>query len=224
MNIPTKLASTVLVLAAVATTIVVAVPAKPNTDGKGGYVLFTPHAKAVAGICRVVQDKSLCCKTLKHVPSDDPIQLIRSMASAAEAATKDSLKFLSGIKPKYKGKEFAIKSCEKNLDYALEDFADFWKLAGKDETSMAENYFTCKQKMTSIFGYHSTCLDDVNEVDKNLMKEVEGGIGLGKNLSGETLDVYARLNDIFKGFGIKAELNEKETDPLQPPPISNYYY
>ncbi|XP_010544937.1 PREDICTED: pectinesterase 5-like [Tarenaya hassleriana] len=222
MKTPTKLAFSVLVLAAAAAT-VIAVPAKPDTDSKVNYV-FTPHAKAVAGICRVVQDKRLCCKTLKNVPTDDPIQLIRSMASAAETEAKNSLKFLDGIKPKYKGKEFAINSCEKKINYALDDFSDFWKLAGKDLTSMAKNYFTCKQKITSIFGYYSTCLDDMKNVDKNLKKEVESGIGLGKNLSGEALDVYSGLNDIFKGFGIKAALNDKGTDSLEPPPISYYYY
>ncbi|XP_010523884.1 PREDICTED: pectinesterase 5-like [Tarenaya hassleriana] len=223
MNIPTKLAFAVLILAA-ASAAVMAVPAEPKTlVNKVNYV-FTPHAKAVAGICRFVQDKRLCCKTLKHVPTDDPVQLIRSLASAAETAVKNGLKFLDGIKPKYQSKEFAIKGCEKNLNYALEDFAEFWKLAGKDLTSMAGNYFTCKQKITSIFGYHSTCLDDINGIDKNLRKEVEGGVGLGKNLTGEALDVYADLKDILNGFGIKAKLNEKETDPLQPPPISEYYY
>ncbi|KFK35401.1 hypothetical protein AALP_AA5G280200 [Arabis alpina] len=216
MNTPIKLAFLFLCLAAT-----VAVTAKP---AKRNY-LFTPHAKAVAGICTVIQtNTSLCCKTLKHVPTDDPIELIRALAVAAESSVKQSVTFLNGIKPKHKSNVLAtavVNSCEKNLNYALEDFADFWKATGKDVKTMAHNYFTCKKTLMSIMGYHSTCLDDIE--DKNLLKEVENGIGVGKKLSSDSFDVFNNLKTIFKTFGIKVKLNEEDTSP-RPPPLSDYYY
>lgn len=187
--------------------------------------LFTPHAKAVAGICTVIEtDTSLCCKTLKHVPTDDPIELIRALAVAAETSVKQSVTFLTESKPKHKSNATAtavINSCEKNLNYALEDFADLWKAIGKNVTTLAYNYFTCKKELMSIMGYHSTCLDDIE--DKNLLKEVENGIGVGKKLSSDSFDVFNHLNTIFKTFGIKVKLNENDTSP-RPPPLSDYYY
>lgn len=216
MNTPIKLALLFLSFAAAATA--TTKPAKRN-------YLFTPHAKAVAGICTVIQsDTSLCCKTLKHVPTEDPIELIRSLAVAAETSVKQSLTFLSEIKPKHKSNVLAtavINSCEKNLNYALEDFQDLWKATGKNVTTMAHNYFTCKKELMSIMGYHSTCLDDIE--DKKLLKEVDLGIGLGKNLSSNSFDVFNNLNTIFKTFGIKVKLNEDDTSP-RPPPLSDYYY
>ncbi|KAL1216230.1 Pectinesterase 5 [Cardamine amara subsp. amara] len=213
MNTPIKL---VLLFLSLAT----ARPAKRSTN-----YLFTPHAKAVAGICTVIQsDTSLCCKTLKPVPTDDPIELIRSLAVAAETSVKQSVTFLSEIKPKHKSNLLAttvINSCEKNLNYALEDFTDLWKAMGKNVTTLAYNYFTCKKELMSIMGYHSTCLDDIE--DKNLLKEVDLGIGLGKNLSSNSFDVFNNLNTIFKTFGIKVKLNEDDTSP-RPPPLSDYYY
>lgn len=217
MNTPIKLAFLFLSVAAIATA--TATPAKRTN------YLFTPHAKAVAGICTVIQSNtSLCCKTLKHVPTDDPIELIRSLAVAAETSVKQSVNFLNEIKPKHKSNAIAttvVNSCEKNLNYALEDFADFWKATGKDVTTMAHNYFTCKKTLMSIMGYHSTCLDDIE--DKNLLKEVEIGIGVGKKLSSDSYDVFNNLNTIFKTFGIKVKLNEEDTSP-RPPPLSDYYY
>ncbi|CAH8354869.1 unnamed protein product [Eruca vesicaria subsp. sativa] len=187
--------------------------------------LFTPHAKAVAGVCTVVlTNTSLCCKTLKHVPTDDPIELIRALAVATESSVKRSVTFLSEIKPKHKSDATAaavINSCEKNLKYALEDFAEFWKATGKDVATLAYNYFTCKKTLMSIMGYHWTCLDDTD--DKNLLKEVETGISVGKNLSSNTFDVFNDLKTIFKTFGIKVKLNEEDTSP-RPPPLSDYYY
>ncbi|ESQ43855.1 hypothetical protein EUTSA_v10006384mg [Eutrema salsugineum] len=216
-NTPIKLAF--LFLSVTATATAIATPAKRTN------YLFTPHAKAVAGICTVIPtNTSLCCKTLKHVPTDDPIELIRALAFAAETSVKHSVSFLSGIKPKHKSNAnaaAAINSCEKNLKYALEDFAEFWKATGKDVTTLAHNYFTCKKTLMSIMGYHSTCLDDIE--DKNLFNEVEFGIGVGKNLSSDSFDVFNGLNTIFKTFGIKVKLNEEDTSP-RPPPLSDYYY
>ncbi|CAN8285934.1 unnamed protein product [Cochlearia groenlandica] len=214
MNTPTKLAFLILCVALTAT----AIPTKPAA--------VTPeHEKAVAGICSVVQDKRLCSITLRNVQSNDPAVLVRYLATAAETSVKKGLKFLSGIKPKYKGNDFAttrIAGCEKQLNNALEDFADFWKAAGQDLTSIASNYFTCKKKLTSIFNYQSTCLDDIN--DKKLLKEVEGGIGLGKRMSGESVDVFSGMGKVFNTFNIKTKLNLKDTDSLLPPPLSFYYY
>lgn len=215
MNTPIKLVFLFLFVAATA----IAAPVKRTN------YLFTPHAKAVAGICTVIPtDTSLCCKTLKHVPTNDPIELIRALVVAAETSVKQSVTFLSGIKPKHKSDATAtaaVNSCEKNLNYALEDFADFWKATGKDVTTLAHNYFTCKKELMSIMGYHSTCLDDIE--DKNLLKEVEIGIRLGKNLTSDSFDVFNNLNTIFKTFGIKVKLNEEDTSP-RPPPLSDYYY
>ncbi|EOA25359.1 hypothetical protein CARUB_v10018690mg [Capsella rubella] len=209
-----------LSLAATATATATAASVKPTNN-----YLFTPHAKAVAGICTVIQtDTSLCCKTLKHVPTDDPIELVRALAVAAENAVKQSVTFLAGSKPKHQSSAIAtavFNSCEKNLNYALEDFADLWKAMGKNVTTLAYNYFTCKKELMSIMGYHSTCLDDI--VDKNLLKEVEIGIGVGKKLTSDSFDVFNNLNTIFKTFGIKEKLNEKDTSP-RPPPLSDYYY
>ncbi|KAL9295826.1 putative pectinesterase [Arabidopsis thaliana] len=73
----------------------------------------------------------------------------------------------------------------------------------------------------SIMGYHSTCLDDIE--DKILLKEVGIGIGVGKNLTSDSFDVFNNLNTIFKTFGIKVKLNEEDTSP-RPPPLSDYYY
>ncbi|XP_010512604.1 PREDICTED: pectinesterase 5-like [Camelina sativa] len=217
MNTPIiKLVFLFLSLTATAT----AASVKPTNN-----YLFTPHAKAVAGICTVIQtDTSLCCKTLKPVPTDDPIELIRALAVAAETAVKQSVTFLTESKPKHKSSLIAtavINSCEKNLNYALEDFADLWKSMGKNVTTLAYNYFACKKELMSIMGYHSTCLDDIE--DKNLLKEVEIGIGAGKKLSSDSFDVFNNLNTIFKTFGIKVKLNENDTSP-RPPPLSDYYY
>ncbi|CAH2063118.1 unnamed protein product [Thlaspi arvense] len=215
MNTPIKLAFLFLSVTAIATA----------TPTKRTNYLFTPHAKAVAGICTVIPtNTSLCCKTLKHVPTDDPIELIRALAAAAETSVKTSVAFLSEIKPKHKSNATAaaaINSCEKNLKYALEDFAEFWKATGKNVTTLAHNYFTCKKTLMSIMGYHSTCLDDIE--DKNLFKEVEIGIGVGKKLSSDSFDVFNALNTIFKTFGIKVKLNEEDTSP-RPPPLSDYYF
>ncbi|ANM64136.1 putative pectinesterase [Arabidopsis thaliana] len=215
MNTPIKLFFLFIFVAATAT-------AKPV---KRTNYLFTPHAKAVAGICTVIPtDTSLCCKTLKHVPTNDPIELIRALVAAAETSVKQSVTFLSGIKPKHMSDATAtavVNSCEKNLNYALEDFADFWKATGKDVTTLAHNYFTCKKELMSIMGYHSTCLDDIE--DKILLKEVGIGIGVGKNLTSDSFDVFNNLNTIFKTFGIKVKLNEEDTSP-RPPPLSDYYY
>ncbi|CAF2264203.1 unnamed protein product [Brassica rapa subsp. trilocularis] len=195
------------------------------TPTKRTNYLFTPHAKAVAGICTVIQtNTSLCCKTLKHVPTNDPIELIRALAVAAESSVKNSVAFLSEIKPKHTSNATAaaaISSCEKNLKYALEDFTEFWKATGKDVKTLAHNYFTCKKTLMSIMGYHWTCLDDIE--DKSLLKEMEIGIGVGKNLSSDSYDVFNGLNTIFKTFGIKVKLNEEDTSP-RPPPLSAYYY
>ncbi|KAF8089746.1 hypothetical protein N665_0498s0047 [Sinapis alba] len=216
MNTPIKLTFLILCIALTATAFII--PAKRDA--------VTPeHEKTVAGICSVVQDKRLCSITLKTVPSNDPDVLVRHLATSAETSVKKGLKFLSGIKPKYKGDKFAttcITSCEKQLNNALEDFADFWKAAGKDITSMADNYFTCKKKMTSIFNYQSTCLDDI--YDKTLLKEVQGGIGLAKRMSGESVDVFAGMGKVFNTLNIKTKLNQKDTDSLLPPPLSFYYY
>lgn len=73
----------------------------------------------------------------------------------------------------------------------------------------------------SIMGYHSTCLDDIE--DKGLLKEVEIGIGVGKNLSSDSFDVFNGLNTIFKTFGIKVKLNGEDTSP-RPPPLADYYF
>ncbi|KAF8108468.1 hypothetical protein N665_0108s0007 [Sinapis alba] len=214
MTTPIKLAFLFLTLTATAA------PAAKRRN-----YLFTPHAKAVAGICTVVlTNTSPCCKTLKHVPTDDPIELIRALAFATESSVKRSVTFLTEIKPKHKSNATAaavINSCKKNLKYALEDFTEFWKATGKDVKTMAHNYFTCKKTLMSIMGYHWTCLDDID--DKNLLKEVETGISVGKNLSSNTFDVFNGLKTIFKTFGIKVKLNEEDTSP-QPPPLSNYYY
>ncbi|KAL1189264.1 putative pectinesterase/pectinesterase inhibitor [Cardamine amara subsp. amara] len=213
MNTPIKLAFLILCVALTATALVVPPKVSPQ------------HQKAVDGICSVVQDKRLCSITLRSVQSDDPAVLVRYLATAAETSVKKGLKFLAGLKPKYKGNAFAttcITGCEKQLNNALEDFADFWKAAGKNLTSMADNYFTCKKKMTSIFTYHSTCLDDI--YDKTLHKVVEGGIGLGKRMSGESVDVFAGMGKVFNTFNIKTKLNQKDTDALLPPPLSFYYY
>ncbi|KAJ4905206.1 Plant invertase/pectin methylesterase inhibitor superfamily protein [Raphanus sativus] len=193
------------------------------TPARRTNYLFTPHAKAVAGVCTVIQSNtSLCCKTLKPVPTNDPIELIRALAVAAESSVKNSVAFLSEIKPKNASNSTAaISSCEKNLKYALEDFTEFWKATGKDVTTLAHNYFTCKKKLMSIMGYHWTCLDDID--DKRLLKEVESVIGVGKNLSSDSYDVFNGLNTIFKTFGIKVKLNEEDTSP-RPPPLSSYYY
>ncbi|KAJ4896407.1 Plant invertase/pectin methylesterase inhibitor superfamily protein [Raphanus sativus] len=216
MITPIKLAFLLLTLTATAT-------AAPKAKRRN--YLFTPHAKAVAGICTVVvTNTSLCCKTLKHVPTNDPIELIRALAAATESSVKRSVTFLSEIKPKHKSNATAaaaIYSCQKNLNYALEDFAEFWNATGKDVTTLAHNYFTCKKTLMSIMGYHWTCLDDID--DKNLLKEVETGISVGKNLSSNTFDVFNGLKTIFKTFGIKVKLNEEDTSP-QPPPLSNYYF
>ncbi|CAH8368581.1 unnamed protein product [Eruca vesicaria subsp. sativa] len=213
MNVPIKLAFIFLTVTATAA------PAK-----RPDY-LSTPHARAIAGVCTVIQsDTSLCTKTLKEVPSDDPIVLIRALPTAAESSVKKSVTFLTETKPKYKSNPTAtavFDSCEKNLNNALEDFAEFWKAAGKDVTTLARNYFTCKKTLTSITGYHSTCLDDIE--DKNLLKEVETGIGVGKNLSSDSFDVFNGLPTIFKTFGINVKLNEEDTSP-RPPPLSDYYY
>ncbi|KAF2619817.1 hypothetical protein F2Q68_00041923 [Brassica cretica] len=164
MITPIKLAFLLLFIIATAT-------AAPKAKRRN--YLFTPHAKAVAGICTVVlTNTSPCCKTLKHVPTDDPIELIRALAAATESSVKRSVVFLSEIKPKHKSNATAaavINSCEKNLKYALEDFTDFWNATGKDVKTLAHNYFTCKKKLMSIMGYHWTCLDDID--DKNLLKE-----------------------------------------------------
>ncbi|CAN8253931.1 unnamed protein product [Cochlearia groenlandica] len=187
--------------------------------------LFTPHAKAVAGICTVVKtNTSLCCQTLKHVPTNDPIELIRALAVAAESSVKKGVTFLTETKPKHKSNAVAtaaIGSCEKNLNYALQDFAEFWKAMGKDVKTMAHNYFVCKKTIMSITGYYSTCLDDIE--DKSLLKEVEFGIGVGKKLCSDTFDVIYGLKTIFNTFGIKVKLNEQDTTP-RPPPLSDYYY
>ena len=216
MNTPIKLTFLILCIALTATAFVV--PAK-RAD-------VTPeHDKTVAGICSVVEDKNLCSITLKTVPSNDPAFLVRYLATAAESSVKKGLNFLSEIKPKYKGNAFAtncITGCEKQLNNALEDFADFWKAAGKNITSMADNYFTCKKKMNSIFTYHSTCLDDI--YDKTLLKEVQGGIGLGKRMSGESVDVFAGMDKVFNTLNIKTKLNQQDTDSLLPPPLSFYYH
>ncbi|KAG2324618.1 hypothetical protein Bca52824_007346 [Brassica carinata] len=196
MDVPIKLAFIFLTLTSTAT----ATPAK-----RPDY-LSTPHAKAIAGICTVIQsDTSLCTKTLKEVPSDDPIVLIRALPTAAESSVKKSVTFLIGIKPKHTSNAVAttaINSCEKNLNNALEDFAEFWKATGKDVTTMARNYFTCKKTLTSIMGYHST---------------------FGKNLSSDSFDVFNGLHTIFKTFSINVKLNEEDTSP-RPPPLSDYYY
>ncbi|KFK37473.1 hypothetical protein AALP_AA4G261300 [Arabis alpina] len=217
MNTPIKLAFLILTISLTASAFIG--PVKRDA--------VTPeHQKAVEGICNVVQDKRLCSITLRNVPSNDPATLVRYLATAAETSVKKGLKFLEGIKPKYKGNAFAttcITGCEKQLNNALEDFADFWKAAGKNLTSMADNYLTCKNKMTSIFTYHSTCLDDI--YDKTLLKEVEGGIGLGKRMSGESVDVFAGMGKVFNTFNIKTKLNnQKDTNELLPPPLSFYYY
>ncbi|KAL0772189.1 hypothetical protein Bca101_037340 [Brassica carinata] len=195
------------------------------TPTKRANYLFTRHAKAVAGICTVIQtNTSLCCKTLKHVPTNDPIELIRALAVAAESSVKNSVAFLSEIKPKHTSNATAaaaIISCGKNLKYALEDFTEFWKATGKDVKTLAHNYFTCKKTLMSIMGYHWTCFDDIE--DKSLLKEMEIGIGVGKNLSSDSYDVFNGLNTIFKTFGIKVKLNEEDTSP-RPPPLSAYYY
>lgn len=59
--------------------------------------------------------------------------------------------------------------------------------------------------------------------NKSLLKEMEIGIGVGKNLSSDSYDVFNGLNTIFKTFGIKVKLNEEDTSP-RPPPLSAYYY
>ncbi|XP_009104376.2 probable pectinesterase/pectinesterase inhibitor [Brassica rapa] len=215
MNVAIKLAFLFLTV----TSTLTATPAK-----RPDY-LSTQHAKTIAGICTVIQtDTSLCTKTLKEVPSDDPITLIRALPTAAESSVKKSVTFLIGIKPKHTSNAVAtaaINSCEKNLNNALEDFAEFWKATGKDVTTLAHNYFTCKKTLTSIMGYHSTCLDDIK--DKNLLKEVESGIGVGKNLSSNSFDVFNGLHTIFNTFAINVKLNEEDTSP-RPPPLSDYYY
>lgn len=212
MNTPIKLTFLILSIALTATAYVVPAPVSPE------------HQKAVSGICSVVQDKRLCSITLRNVRSDDPAVLVRYLATAAEMSVKRGLKFLAGIKPKYSGNAFAttcINGCEKQLNSALEDFADFWKAAGQNLTSLAENYFTCKKKMTSIFNYQSTCLDDI--YDKTLLKVVEGGIGLGKRMSGESVDLFDGMGKVFNTFNIKTKLNHQDTDSLLPPPLSFYY-
>ncbi|KAG2258883.1 hypothetical protein Bca52824_078177 [Brassica carinata] len=218
MITPIKLAFLLLFITTTAT-------AAPAAKRSRRNYLFTPHAKAVAGVCTVIlTNTSLCCKTLKHVPTDDPIELIRALAAATESSVKRSVTFLSEIKPKHKSNATAaaaIYSCEKNLNYALEDFTEFWNATGKDVKTLAHNYFTCKKTLMSIMGYHWTCLDDID--DKNLLWEVETGISVGKNLSSNTFDVFNGLKAIFKTFGIKVKLNEEDTSP-QPPPLSNYYY
>ncbi|CAN8284461.1 unnamed protein product [Cochlearia groenlandica] len=184
------------------------------------------HEKAVEGICSVVTDKRLCSITLRNVASDDPAVLVRHLATAAETSIKKGLTFLAEIKPKHQGNAFAtncITGCESQLNNALEDFADFWKAVGPNVTTMASNYFTCKKKMTSIFGYQTTCLDDIMN-DKTLLKEVEGGIGLGKRMSGESVDVFDGMPKVFDNLNIKTELNQKDTDALLPPPLSEYYH